>query len=111
MLLRASRWSLPAISVLTFFITHSLSAEVQIGRYATVRALPTEAQSDVLLTPVSLRFDASIETVGEAVAVVLEEVGYSLSDPATADPHRARLFRYHYLHLTVNLVPMLHGWP
>ena len=87
----ASCRRLPAILVLTFLYTQSLAAEVQIGRYATVRALPTEAQRDVMATPISIRFDASVRTVGDAVAVILEEVGYTLSDPATADSQRDRL--------------------
>lgn len=87
----ASCRRLPAILVLTFLFTQSLAAEVQIGRYATVRALPTEAQRDVMATPISIRFDASVRTVGDAVAVILEEVGYTLSDPATADSQRDRL--------------------
>ena len=82
---------LPAILVLTFLTTQSLAAEVQIGRYATVRALPTEAQRDVMATSISIRYDASVKTVGDAVAVILEEVGYTLSDPATADFRRDRL--------------------
>lgn len=82
---------LPAILVLTFLFTHSLAAEVQIGRYVTVRAIPTDAQRDVMATPISIRFDASVRTVGDAVAVILEEVGYTLSDPATADSQRLRL--------------------
>ena len=82
---------LPAILVLTFLTTQSLAAEVQIGRYATVRALPTDAQLDVMETSISIRFDASVKTVGDAVAVILEEVGYTLSDPATADSQRGRL--------------------
>ena len=90
----ANRRSLPAILVLTFLLTHSLVAEVQIGRYATVRALPTEAQRDVMASPLSIRFDDSVKTVGDAVAVILEEVGYSLSDHATADPQRERLFSH-----------------
>lgn len=82
---------LPAILVLILLFTKSLAAEVQIGRYATVRAIPSEAQRDVMATPISIRFDARVETVGDAVAVILEEVGYTLSDPATADSHRSRL--------------------
>ncbi|MCY4129551.1 MAG: hypothetical protein OXG15_09990 [Gammaproteobacteria bacterium] len=90
----ANRRSLPAILVLTFLFAHSLAAEVQIGRYSTVRALPTDAQRDVMATPISIRFDATVRTVGDAVAVILEEVGYTLSDPATADPQRQRLLSH-----------------
>ena len=90
----ANRWSLPAILVLTFSFSQSLVAEVQIGRYATVRALPTDAQRDVMTMPVSIQFDESVNTVGDAVAVILEEVGYTLSDPATADSQRHRLLSH-----------------
>ena len=90
---RTNRWHLPAMVVLTLSIVQSLIAEVQIGRYATVRALPTEAQRDVLSLHLTQHFDANVQTVGDAVAVVLEEVGYSLSDPATADSRRQRLLK------------------
>lgn len=79
------------IAVLTFLFTYSLQAEVQIGRYASVREVPSDAQRDVLTTSVHFQFDNKIKTVGDAVAEVLGEVGYRLSDPATADPHRGRL--------------------
>lgn len=90
----ANRRPLPAILVLIFVLTQSLAAETQIGRYATVRALPTDAQRDVMATPISIRFDTKVKTVGDAVAVILEEVGYTLSDPATADSHRRRLLSH-----------------
>ena len=90
----ANCWLLPAILVLTLLFTESLTAEVQIGRYATVRAIPTDAQRDVMASTISIRFDASVHTVGDAVAVILEEVGYALSDHATADPQRQRLLSY-----------------
>ncbi len=90
----AIRERLPAILVLTLLFTQSLAAEVQIGRYATVRAVPTDAQRDVMATSISIRFDSNVITVGDAVAVILEEVGYSLSDPATADSRRYRLLAH-----------------
>ena len=90
----ANCWLLPAILVLTLLFTESLAAEVQIGRYATVRAIPTDAQRDVMTSTISIRFDASVQTVGDAVAVILEEVGYALSDHATADPQRQRLLSH-----------------
>ena len=90
----ANCWLLPAILVLILLFTESLTAEVQIGRYATVRALPTDVQRDVMTSTISIRFDASVKTVGDAVAVILEEVGYSLLDHATADPQRQRLLSH-----------------
>ena len=90
----ANCWLLPAILVLTFFFSESLAAEVQVGRYATVRAIPTDAQRDVMASTFSIRFDTSVKTVGDAVAVILKEVGYSLSDHATADPQRQRLLSH-----------------
>lgn len=90
----ANCWLLPAILVLTLLFTESLAAEVQIGRYATVRAIPTDEQRDVMASTISIRFDASVQTVGDAVAVILEEVGYALSDHATADPQRQRLLSH-----------------
>ena len=89
----ANRWLLPAMVVLTLLFVHSLTAEVQIGRYATVRALPTEGQRDVLSMQLTRHFDANVKSVGDAVAAILKEVGYSLSDPATADSRRQRLLQ------------------
>ena len=67
--------------------------DVQVGRYSALRAAPTAAQSHLLATLVTVRFPASVTTVGEAVQHLLARSGYRLSDEAAADPARADLFR------------------
>ncbi|MYD44480.1 MAG: hypothetical protein F4W90_11400 [Gammaproteobacteria bacterium] len=91
MLSPTNRRQLPAMAVLVLLVVNLSASDVQIGRYATVRALPTDAQRDVLAMTDTFEFDVHIQTVGDAVAVILEEVGFELADPATADPHRERL--------------------
>lgn len=65
--------------------------EFQMGRYASVRALPTLAQVDLLSAMVGVRFPASVITVGQAVDHLLQPSGYRLSPEAAADPSRATL--------------------
>jgi len=71
----------------------ALADEIQVGRYSTLRAAPTVAQSHLLATLVTVRFPASVTTVGEAVQHLLGRSGYRLSDEVAADPARADLFR------------------
>ena len=66
------------------------AAEVQVGRYSTLPAMPTVAQADLLATIVSVSFPARIVTVGEAVQYLLQRSGYRLADghvmaPETTD--------------------------
>lgn len=66
------------------------AAEVQVGRYSTLPAMPTVAQADLLATTVSVSFPARIITVGEAVQYLLQRSGYRLADgdvmaPETTD--------------------------
>ena len=66
------------------------AAEVQVGRYSTLPAMPTVAQADLLATTVSVSFPVRIVTVGEAVQYLLQRSGYRLSAgdvmaPETAD--------------------------
>ena len=65
--------------------------EVQVGRYATVRAVPTLAQVNLLSAMVRVEFPASVVTVGQAVDHLLQSSGYRLASEAAADPSRATL--------------------
>ena len=67
--------------------------EVQVGRYSALRAAPTAAQSHLLATLVTVRFPASVTTVGEAVQHLLARSGYRLADEVAADPARVGLFQ------------------
>lgn len=63
-------------------------ADVQVGRYATVRAVPTPEQRDLLVAQISLSFPESVVTVGEAVHHLLQPSGYRLSPQYAAEPSR-----------------------
>ena len=65
--------------------------EVQVGRYATVRAVPTVEQADLLAAQVMLRLPASVATVGQAVEYLLQSSGYRLAPQDTAEPSRTNL--------------------
>jgi type IV pili sensor histidine kinase/response regulator len=62
--------------------------EVQVGRYATVRAVPTVEQADLLAAQVMLRLPTSMATVGQAVEYLLQSSGYRLAPQDTAEPSR-----------------------
>lgn len=65
--------------------------DVQVGRYATVDALPTQAQIQLLSAIVNVAFPASVVTVGQAVDHLLQPSGYRLSPQGTAEPIREAL--------------------
>ena len=71
----------PAIIGLTFAMSNAEALET-LGRYTTVNPHAQTVVRDLLAVPVSVEFPQSI-TVGDAVARVLQDTGYSLS-PATA---------------------------
>ena len=68
-----------------------LAREIQVGRYATLRPVPTEEQARLLAPIVNVQFPASIGSVGQAVAYLLQPSGYRLSGSSTADPTRTIL--------------------
>ena len=82
-----------AIAVLTH-VSSAHAEEVQVGRYATVRAVPTLAQVNLLAAPVTVQFPASVDTVGKAVEYLLRPSGYRLAADAVADPARAALLDF-----------------
>lgn len=79
-----------ALVVCAVVSPRSNAAEVQVGRYSTLPALPTAAQADLLAATITVSFPARIYTVGEAVKYLLQRSGYRLADeqmmpPATTD--------------------------
>ena len=68
-----------------------VAGEVQVGRYASVRAAPTEAQANLLSALVTVEFRAQVSTVGEAVQHLLSGSGYRLAAETAADPVRSYL--------------------
>ena len=78
---------LVGISVTTS--SNAYATDVQVGRYSLVSAEPSEAQSDLLATTVTVQFPARIQTVGEALEYLLQRSGYRLADaPARAPEMR-----------------------
>jgi type IV pili sensor histidine kinase/response regulator len=67
------------------------AVEVQVGRYTTMPAQPTEEQVQLLAAIVSVAFPASVVTVGQAVDHLLQPSGYRLSPQGTSEPIRATL--------------------
>lgn len=67
------------------------AAEVQVGRYSTLPAMPTVAQADLLATTITVSFPARIITVGEAVQYLLQRSGYRLATAPVIDPETADL--------------------
>lgn len=64
-------------------ISRADAGETTVGRYSTLRILPTQAQEDLLSVPVDGPLSASITRVGEAVERLLAPSGYRLA-PAGA---------------------------
>ena len=72
-------------------VSTAFAEEIQVGRYATVRAVPTLAQVNLLSAPVRVQFPESVVTVGQAVEYLLQSSGYRLAPEAVAEPFRAVL--------------------
>ena len=63
----------------------SFEDEVQVGRYSTMKTLPTEAQQNIFATVTTIHFDSSITTVGEAMRFLLEDQGIRLALPKSRE--------------------------
>lgn len=59
--------------------------EVQVGRYSSVRSLPTEEQKDVFQTITTIEFPSEIKTVGDAIRHSLKNQGFRLAAPKSVD--------------------------
>lgn len=55
------------------------ASQTQIGRYTTFQNKPTRAQINPLLAVGQFRFPPSVETVGDAIDVILQNTSYKLS--------------------------------
>lgn len=67
--------------VTTGILTVSAADEIQVGRYSTMKTLPTEAQQNIYSTVLNVHFDSSITTVGEAMRFLLKDQGIRLAVP------------------------------
>ncbi len=68
------------------------STEVQVGRYQSVRMRPDQTQVDLLSVLITRNFPEPINTVGAAVAALLDGSGYRLLSPKLAESYRVHLF-------------------
>ena len=81
---------LAGISITT--ISNAYASDVQVGRYSLLSAEPTESQTDLLETTVTVHFPAQIQTVGEAVGHLLQRSGYRLANTAALAPETLDLY-------------------
>lgn len=75
---------LPVLSLSSFSL--QADEEVQVGRYSSIRAVPTESQQDVFQTIATIEFPDDVVTVGDAVKFSIKEQGFRLAAPSAADP-------------------------
>jgi len=54
--------------------------DVQIGRYRTVPARATKEQETLIVTPVTVVFPETVQTVAEAIRYVLRDSGFQMAD-------------------------------
>ncbi len=66
--------------------------DVQVGRYSLFSATPTEAQTELLATTVTVRFPKRIQTLGEAIRYLLQRSGYRLAAAGSIAPDTVALF-------------------
>jgi len=66
--------------------SNAYASDLQVGRYSLLSAEPTEAQTDLLATSVTIRFPAQVQTVGESVGYLLRRSGYRLAETEALTP-------------------------
>lgn len=68
------------------------TSEVQVGRYQSVIMRPAKNQVDLLSVVITRNLPQHVNTVGQAVASLLDGSGYRLLSPKLAEPYRVHLF-------------------
>jgi conjugative transfer region protein (TIGR03748 family) len=71
-----------------------LARDFQVGRYASLIAAPTEAQTNLLSKMVTVKLPSRVKTVGGAVQHLLRGSGYRLAGTSSADPARFDLLSF-----------------
>ena len=66
--------------------------DLQVGRYSLFAATPTQAQTELLATTMTVRFPERIQTVGESVRYLLQRSGYRLVTAESIGPDTVALF-------------------
>ncbi len=72
--------------------SNTKTSETQVGRYQTVRLEPDENQVDLLSVVITRNLPEHVNTVGQAVASLLDGSGYRLLSAGLAEPYRTLLF-------------------
>ena len=72
--------------------SNALAEEIQVGRYASVRPVPTLDQVDLLRATIRVRFPESVRTVGQAMEFLLRPSGYRFSLEAVEASFKASLW-------------------
>ena len=72
--------------------SRAVTTEVQVGRYQSLRMRPDQTQVDLLSVLITRPFQEPINTVGQAVASLLNGSGYRLLSPKLAESARSHLF-------------------
>ena len=65
-----------------------LARDVQVGRYASLIAAPSQAQTNLLSKMATVKFPSRVKTVGGAMQHLLRGSGYRLAGTSAADPAR-----------------------
>ena len=92
-----TRKTLPALCLVAVGLLSSgatLARDVQVGRYASLIAAPTEAQTNLLSKMVTVKFPSRVKTVGAAIRHLLRGSGYRLAGESAADPARLDLLNF-----------------
>ena len=71
-----------------------VGTNVQVGRYASLLAAPTEAQTNLLSKMVTVKLPSRVKTVGGAVQHLLRGSGYRLAGTSSAEPARFDLLNF-----------------
>ncbi len=72
--------------------SRAVTTEAQVGRYQSLRMQPDQTQVDLLSVLISRHFPQPIDTVGAAIAALLNGSGYRLLSPKLAESARSHLF-------------------
>ncbi len=78
--------------ICTFASMNLQAKDRQVGRYSSLATTPTEAQTELLATTMTLRFPSRIQTVGEAARYLLQRSGYRLARVESIGPDTVALF-------------------
>lgn len=92
-LIRATLLTVSTLLATSFTLSsNALAGDLQVGRYQTVILQPTDEQLDLLSNIVELEVPEQINTVGQAITLLLDGSGYRLLSADLAEPYRVLLF-------------------